>query len=99
MRDHLWLTIALAAAITYLTRIAGFALGARTIPPALQRFLRFVPIAAFASLTAPGLSAGGETLPRLLAAVAGAVAVLRFGRLWLCILVGMTVYWLARWVV
>jgi branched-subunit amino acid transport protein len=91
------LVFVLAGAVTYATRLAGLALGDRTVPPAAARFLHFVPIAAFAALVAPGL--GGidqDTVPRLLAAAAASVAVVRYGRLWACIAVGMAVFWLAR---
>lgn len=100
MNNHSVPLILAAGAITYLTRISGFALGARPIPPALEVFLRFVPIAAFAALAAPGLSGtDSELLPRLLGAGLASVAVLKFGRLWLCIAVGMTTFWLSRWLI
>jgi branched-subunit amino acid transport protein len=90
--------IVAAAAITFGTRLAGFGLGDRRIPDAFRRFLGFVPIAAFAALVAPGLSGTtADLVPRLAAAGAAAFAVLRFGRLWACLVVGMTVFWLTRW--
>jgi branched-subunit amino acid transport protein len=90
--------IAGAAAITLGTRIAGLCLGDWPVPEALRRFLGYVPIAAFAALVAPGLGGSADDLiPRLAAAGAAAFAVLRFGRLWACLAVGMTVFWLTRW--
>lgn len=95
--DRLPLIIA-AAILTYATRFAGLALGDRVVPPAVTRFLSYVPIAAFAALVAPGLGArDADTLPRLAAAGAAAFVVLRFHRLWTCLIVGMTVFWLSRW--
>jgi len=85
--------------VTYATRIAGLMLSDRPIPEPVERFLRFVPIAAFAALIAPGLSGTDpELLPRLLGAGVASAAVLKFGRLWLCITVGMAVFWLSRWI-
>ena len=93
--DRLGLILAVAA-VTYATRIAGFALAGRTPPAAVARFLAYVPIAAFAALVTPGLGTGGEPAPRLLAAVAAAIAVLRLGKLWSGLATGMAVYWLTR---
>jgi branched-subunit amino acid transport protein len=95
--DYLPLIVA-AALITYGTRVAGLALGHRSVPAVIQRFLTYVPIAAFAALAAPGL--GGrddELVPRLVAATVAALMVLRLRRLWVCLAVGMTVFWLTRW--
>lgn len=87
-----------AAAVTYLTRIAGLTLGRREIPATARVFLSYVPIAAFAALLAPDLATGGsETAPRLLGAGIATLVVYRFGTLWACIAAGMTVYWLTRW--
>ena len=98
MNNHGLPLIAIAAVVTYATRIGGLMVGDRPVPAPVERFLRYVPIAAFAALTAPGLSeSDGESLPRLLGAGIAAAAVLKFGRLWLCIAVGMSVFWLSRW--
>jgi branched-subunit amino acid transport protein len=88
-----------AAVITYATRFAGLSLGERHPPPGIQRFLDCVPIAAFAAIIAPDLSAGSdETVPRIVGAAIAAMAVYRFGKLWVCIAAGMTGYWLVRWI-
>ena len=92
--------IVVAALITYGTRIAGLSFGDRQVPPLVQRFLRYVPIAAFASLIAPGLGGNdADLVPRLAAAVIATVVVLKFGRLWVCLAVGMAMFWVTRWVV
>jgi len=90
--------IVAAAAITYGTRIAGLAFGDRAVPTPVRRFLAYVPVAAFAALAAPGI--GGtdhELIPRLAAVTIASVVVLRIGRLWACLTIGMGVYWLTRW--
>ncbi len=100
MNSHGVPLILTAGVLTYLTRIGGFALGNRPIPARLEGFLQFVPIAAFAALTAPGLSGTDpELVPRLLGAGLASAAALRFGRLWLCIAVGMAVFWVSRWLI
>ena len=89
-----------AALLTYATRFAGLALGKRQPPPLVQRFLGYVPIAAFAAIVAPDLAVGGdETAPRLAGAIIAAIAVYRFGKLWACIAAGMAAYWLLRWLI
>lgn len=92
--------IVVAAVITYCTRIAGLSFGDREVPPWAQRFLRFVPIAAFSALIAPGLGGRDDDLiPRLAAAAIATLVVLKIGRLWVCLMVGMTVFWVTRWMV
>jgi branched-subunit amino acid transport protein len=96
-RTHLPL-IAAAAALTYGTRIAGLLLGDRAVPAALRGYLAYVPIAAFAALTAPGLAGSeGDLAPRSIAAAVAAIVALRYRRLWACLAVGMVAYWIARW--
>jgi branched-subunit amino acid transport protein len=87
------LILAVAAA-SYFTRIAGFSLRSGAIPPALDRTLAYVPVAAFAALIVPGLDAGsGLEITRVAGAVLAGVAILISGRLWASLLVGMTAYW------
>ena len=92
--ERLGLILALAA-VTYGTRIAGFTVDRRRIPPQLDRALTYVPIAAFAALIVPGLSddGGSLALPRLAAALAAAAAVLLTRQLWASLLAGMVVLW------
>jgi len=93
--DRLGLVLAVAVA-TYVTRVAGFYLSGRAFPPAFDRFLAYVPIAAFAALAAPGLEIGGDDMAaRLVGVAAAAVVVLRFGQLWAAIVAGMGAFWLA----
>ncbi len=86
-----------AAVITYLTRYTGLSLGKREPPQAVRYFLAYIPIAAFAALVAPDVVQGGDEMaPRLLGAGIAAVVAYRVGKLWVCIAVGMAVYWLLR---
>lgn len=93
------LLVAAIAALTYATRYAGFVLGrlgGHTMPPALERFLNYVPIAAFAALITPGVADGpGALTSRVLAIGVAAVVALRFNRLWAALILGMAGYWLA----
>lgn len=86
-----------AALATYATRLLGFGLGGREIPPALGRFLAYVPIAVFAALIAPDLGFGNaELAARGFGAVAAAIAAWRTRQLWAGVAMGMAVFWLAR---
>jgi branched-subunit amino acid transport protein len=90
---HLALVLAVAAA-TYGTRLSGFLLRDRAVPPAVDRFLAYVPVAAFAALLAPGLGlTNGQLLPRLIGAGMAALVVLRTRRLWAGLAVGMALFW------
>lgn len=101
-----WIVILTVAVLTYGTRLAGFAIGGpagsatRALPPAADRFLAAVPLAAFAALIVPGIAEGPGTLPaRVLAAVACAALMTRVSQLWISLGVGMLVYWLLTWIV
>ncbi|MFM9108793.1 MAG: AzlD domain-containing protein [Chloroflexota bacterium] len=84
--------IAACALLTYACRLAGFALAGRRLPPLLDRFLHYVPAAAFAALSVPDLLAGTAPPARLLAAAACGALILRTNRLWLGLLAGMAVF-------
>src|SRR3982750_46625 len=90
------LIVLVVAAVTYLTRIAGFGLGNVRLPAALDRFLTFVQIAAFAALATPGVASGADELPaRLLGAGAATLTVTRIHSLLPGLVAGMSVFWLA----
>lgn len=94
--DRLGVIVAVAL-LTYATRLVGFAVAGRALPPIVERFLAYVPVAAFAALLGPGVATGDEEIaPRLIAAGVAAVAVRRFGRLWVGLAAGMVAYWVAR---
>ena len=93
-------TIVAVALIVYATRVGGFWLGDRSLPPVVERFLSYVPIAAFAALVAPGVADGpGGLSARLITTGAAIVVVLRLGRLWACMAVGMAVFWLVEGII
>ena len=93
------LLVGAIALLTYTTRYAGFVLGGlggRALPPTAERFLAYVPIAAFAALVAPGVADGPGGFPARAAAIGVAAVVgLRFKRLWASLIVGMAAFWLA----
>lgn len=94
--NHVGLILA-GAAVTFGSRLAGFWIGDRAIPPVLDRFLQYVPAAVFAALITPDLSTGGgELVARLAGVVAAGVVVLRFRQLWAGLAGGMAVYWVVR---
>lgn len=88
------LAIALA---TYATRVAGFAFADRPLPPALGRFLAYVPVAVFSALVVLGLGVGtAEAGPRLLALAVAALVAARGGPLWGTLVIGLAAFWLIR---
>lgn len=87
------LTIVLMAFVTYLPRLVGLSLAGFCLPPFWTRFLQFVPVAVFSALIVPALPSPGETPIRLAAATVAALALWRFGSLWLGLLVGIVVFW------
>lgn len=96
MSDGILLALLVGIA-TYCTRIAGFRLGRRAMPPFVDRFLGYVPAAMFAALIAPDLlPSAGEAPPRLLGALAATAALLYLKQLWLGLAIGMAAYWLVR---
>jgi branched-subunit amino acid transport protein len=93
------------AAVTYLTRLVGFRLRPRRgadgqeggVPPAVARFLDYVPIAAFAALVAPGIAEGsGSGLARAAAVGCAAAATLWARRLWAGLAAGLAGNWVVE---
>lgn len=79
----------------YALRLAGLALPKAAIPPDWERALRFVPVALLTSLVILSLSSQSDGSPvRALAAAGAALVAYRTGKMWACILSGMTLYWL-----
>jgi branched-subunit amino acid transport protein len=92
-----WLLIAVIAALTYLTRIAGFVVGNRPIPPRLDRFLSYVPVSVFAALVVPNVAPIGRDVPaRVAAVILTAVVAFRVRQLWAGIGAGMVCFWMIR---
>jgi branched-subunit amino acid transport protein len=81
----------------YAVRLAGLLLANASVPPAWERALGFVPVATLTALVVSSLVGRPDDGPvRLVAAAAGALAARRTGRTWMCIVVGMALYWLLR---
>lgn len=92
--------IAVIAAATLAARIGGFHLARRTLPPAFDRFLAWVPVAAFAALAVPDIVDGPGTVPgRVLGAIVAAIVVSRAWPYWAALLAGMSVFWITGWIV
>jgi len=90
------LILSMAAGI-FALRLAGLALADRALPPTLERALGFVPVATLTALVVSSLAGRPDEAPsRLTAAVVAGVVAKRFGRAWVCILVGLAVYWAPR---
>ncbi len=91
------------AGVTFLTRYLQIALAGRWwLPPALARWLRYIPIAAFTAIVVQGtLEPGGRlslapTNPYLWGAAAAAVAAWWRKGVLLAIAAGLAGLWLAR---
>lgn len=91
-----------AALVTYATRVAGFAIAARTAGRAREtttlrafdRFLVWAPVAAFTALIVPDLTRGpGLLSARLVGAGAAAFVIWRVGRLWAGLAAGFATFW------
>lgn len=96
MTERLGVILAVAL-FTYGRRLAGFAVAGRTLPQTVERFLAYVPVAAFAALLVPGVvTSDAEMPPRRAASGVAAVAVRRHGRLWVGLAAGVAAYWAAR---
>lgn len=84
------LAICLMAVVVFALRLGGFLLAGARIPPALERPLRFTPVAALAAVTATLVA---NTRPIDLTGVAalttGAIVAWRTRQLWACIVAGV----------
>ena len=96
----LWLTMLGMGAITYGIRLSFILLwGKITLPPALQRSLRFVPPAVLSAIIFPEILRHGGAWnvsplnPRLLAGIIAALVAWRTRNTMLTILVGMAALW------
>lgn len=92
----LWLTFILIALGTTLPRASLIVLGNRfTLPPALQRALRYAPAAALAAIVVPDILLVDAAIdvfnPKLAGAIAAIIAALRWRNPWLPFIIGMTV--------
>ncbi|MEX2536035.1 MAG: AzlD domain-containing protein [Trueperaceae bacterium] len=100
---QLWLTIAAMALLSYALRVSFLLLHERLgFPPVVRRALRYVPYAVLAALLLPAVFAGGEEafaieLPRIGAALLGALIALRTGSVILTLSLGMLTLWVGQW--
>ena len=88
------------AAVTYATRALGVFALSRQLPPAVERFLHYVPPAVFAALLAPPLllPEGRVALGiEAAAAIPAAAVAWRTRQVLPTILAGLAAYWLLRW--
>jgi branched-subunit amino acid transport protein len=99
----LWLTMLGMGAITYAIRLSFILLwGKITMPPTLQRSLRFVPPAVLSAIIFPEILRNGGAWnvtplnPRLLAGVIAALVAWRTRNTMLTILVGMAALWIVQ---
>ena len=89
--------ILMIAAGVYALRLGGLLLPNLTAPPGWERALAFVPVAVLSALVASSLIAPATDRPlRIIAAGGGAMAAYVSGRMWACILGGVSLYWLLR---
>ena len=95
-----WATIVAAGVITYLTRASFIAAGDRiTLPPAIERALRYVAPASFAAIAMPAMLNGdrfenfGDDWPRIIAVVVASVVIVRWRNVPASLLAGMVTLW------
>lgn len=94
-----WLTVAGMLAVTFGSRVVGLTMRTE-LPLFWLRFLHFVPIAVFAALVTPSLEGPrGEGEIRIVAAVVAALMAWRTRNLGIALAVGMTTFWLLRWLI
>lgn len=96
----LWLTIGAAGVITYVTRASFIAAGDRvTLPPVVERALRYVAPASFAAIAMPAMLNGdrfenfGADWPRIIAVAVASVIIIRWRNVPASLLVGMVTLW------
>ena len=95
--NDIWTVIAMGTGV-YALRLTGFALPVAALPDRWKRALQALPVALLAALVASsraGFASGDPA--RMLALIAGGYIAWRFRRIWLVIIVAMTVYWTTRW--
>jgi branched-subunit amino acid transport protein len=92
-----WIIVGMALGV-YAIRLAGFMLADLPLPVTLERALHFVPLAMLAALCIATFPGHVRDTPTRLAAAGGAALVAYASkRTWACILSGMALYWLFRW--
>jgi branched-subunit amino acid transport protein len=93
MRSEFVVMLVGCAAVTYLTRIAGFYAGGRDLSPRTQGILAYVPVGAFSSIVALGVSdSSGQLDSRIPALLVSGLLAYWSKPLWLCLAIGLAVY-------
>lgn len=92
----LWLIFILLGLATTLPRAGFIVLGNRfSLPPTLQRALRYAPAAALAAIVVPDVLLVGGSVepinPKLAAAIAAILVATRWRNPWLPFIIGMAV--------
>lgn len=98
-----WATVLAAGIITYLSRASFITAGNRiTLPPTVERSLRYVAPASFAAIAIPATLNGdrfanfGDDWPRVIAVVVASVVIVRWRNVPASLLIGMATLWLIR---
>lgn len=102
---RVWLILIACGLVTYLTRTSFIALGDRvSLPPQVQRALRYVAPAAFSAIMIPlvlgnnGFAGFSEDLPRIIASVVGGFVILKWRSIPYSLIAGMCSLWLLEWI-
>ena len=102
---NVWLIVIIAGVITYVTRASFIAAGDRiTLPPVVERALRYVAPASFAAIAIPAMLGGdrfqgfGDDIPRIIAVVVASVVIIRWRNVPASLGVGMLTLWLILWI-
>lgn len=94
------LSIVLVGILTFLMRVAFIGPSSLSLPPAVERALRFVPPAALAALVVPDMVSHNGALvmtlanPRLIAGVVAFLIAWRTRNVAATLIVGMGLFWL-----
>src|SRR5512140_3922649 len=100
---NIWIVMIVLGLLTFATRFSFIALLEWIkLPVAVQRALRFVPIAVLSAIIAPELGYSNNALaisptnPRLLAGIVATLVAIKTRNVLWTILAGMAVFWLLR---
>lgn len=103
---RLWLIVVAGGLVSYGARLSFIGLGSRlTVPPSIERALRYVAPAAFAALSIPlilggdGVSGFADDVPRIVASVAAVAVIIRWKNMPMSLVIGMLSLWLLQWLV
>lgn len=93
------LSVVIIGALTYLMRAVFIVPSSLSLPPSVERALRFVPAAALTALVVPDLVGHNGALvltlanPRLIAGIVALVVAWRTRRVAFTLIAGMAVFW------